>query len=307
MQYQQYCLTFPNGIHLGGRSLDESNLTFGADTLFSALFQEALSVGEEEAEWLLQAVRKGEVLFSDAFPYIGETFYLPKPLCRIQAKDKGDSVQKKAWKNLKYIPFEKIDTYLQGNLDAVNENRKLRNIGKTLLKTSAAIFEEKDTEPYQVGVRYFAQDCGLYFILATADGEIGYRVYDLLEGLSYSGIGGKRRSGLGRFEIADQKELDSALFERDAENYLSLSISLPKEEELEMALENANYQVVKRSGFVASETYADTFQKKADLFMLSAGACLRHRYTGDVYDVSIQGRHPVYRYGKPIFLPLEVK
>ena len=42
MRYKYYCLNFPNGLHVGGTSLDESEMTFSADTLFSALFQEAL-------------------------------------------------------------------------------------------------------------------------------------------------------------------------------------------------------------------------------------------------------------------------
>ena len=67
---------------------------------------------------------------------------------------------------------------------------------------------------------------------------------------------------------------------------------------------DANYQIIKRGGFVQSESYSDEYRKKRDLFMISAGACFKMTYHGDVYDVSNGGKHPVYRYGKPIFWAL---
>ena len=37
-------------------------------------------------------------------------------------------------------------------------------------------------------------------------------------------------------------------------------------------------------------------------FMVLAGSCFKIPYQGDIYDVSIYGKHPVYRYAIPIFM-----
>ena len=70
----------------------------------------------------------------------------------------------------------------------------------------------------------------------------------------------------------------------------------------EAALEQAHYLLVKRSGFVASETYAKEQLRKRDLYVMQAGSCFRTRFEGDVYDVSDGGSHPVYRYAKPLLM-----
>ena len=307
MRYKCYYLEFPNGIHIGASSLDDSELSFTADTLFSALYQEAMASGK--AEWLLENVQGGRILLSDAYPFLGDTLYVPRPLMRVNVKEsKGDSVKKKAFKKLGYIPMDGIGTYLKGNLDAVTEAEKLKEISKSVLKVSAAIHGEDETRPYVVGVRYFGRDTGLYVVIAAENEEQESAMYDLLLGLSYSGIGGKRRAGIGRFVIVREKVLDSKMFEQTSKCVMSMSISLPKEDEMEMVMENAHIQVKKRGGFVASETYADEPLKKRELNMLAAGSTFAKRFTGDVYDVSVAGNHPVYRYGRPMFLALpEVK
>ena len=82
-----------------------------------------------------------------------------------------------------------------------------------------------------------------------------------------------------------------------------LSVALPADEELENAMENASYLLEKRSGFVASSDYAEEWRKKKNLYVFTAGSCFcklfcRKRST----DVSEGGKHPVYRYAKPIFM-----
>ena len=45
MKYYMFRLSFPYGVHFGDGNLDSSNMTFHADTLFSALFIEAVKSG----------------------------------------------------------------------------------------------------------------------------------------------------------------------------------------------------------------------------------------------------------------------
>ena len=302
MRYKMYELSFPNGVHFGDRSLDEAMLTFSADTLFSALYQEALKAGPEYAEWLYSSAVQGSIRLSDAFPYVDDTYYLPKPLVRPETEDsQGDSVVKKAFKKLKYIPMDLMGDYLAGKLDAQKENIRLKKLARTYLKTSAYVPDDEDTLPYHVGTAYFGEGCGLYIITAAETEEQEGKLYELLDMLSFAGIGGKRTSGLGRFQITKEIEPDPASFEKDGDWVMALNICLPGDDEIESVMDGALYQVKKKGGFVASETFAPENRKKKDLFMFSAGSCFRQRFEGDVFDVADGGTHPVYRYGKPLF------
>ena len=89
--------------------------------------------------------------------------------------------------------------------------------------------------------------------------------------------------------------------EAETKNIMTLSSSLPRDEELENVLKDARYRVIKKSGFAASTQYAKD-QRKRDLYVLAAGACVTQMYEGDVYDVGTGEAHPVYRYAKPIFM-----
>ena len=75
---------------------------------------------------------------------------------------------------------------------------------------------------------------------------------------------------------------------------------------MENALQQASYQIIKRSGFVASYAYADDFCRKNDLYVMNAGSCFAQQYQGDIYDVSSGGSHAVYRYAQPMFLEVSI-
>ena len=85
---------------------------------------------------------------------------------------------------------------------------------------------------------------------------------------------------------------------------MSLTSALPMDEEWPELLIDAKYQLRKRSGFIASDSYAQEQRKKKDMYLFSSGSCFTKRFSGDVYDVSDGGSHPVYRYAKPIFYAL---
>ena len=304
MKYAVYRLEFPNGVHLGTTSLDESNYSFSADTLFSALYLEAVRQSREMAEELLQLTMDGRLLFSDAFPWIGETCYIPKPMKSVERIDNhGDSTVKKAFKNLKYIPMDMIDIYFSGAMDDIDEQERFKSLGKRTVRTSAYVYTRDDTEPFHVGVFYFSNNSGLYILVGYDTESVHQLFYELLEALSFSGIGGKKSSGLGRFTILKESSLIIPE-KKEEDSWMTLSISLPCEDELDRALEGARYRIIKKSGFVYSENYADEPQKKRELYMFEAGSCFQHLFSGDIYDVSAGGRHPVYRYAKPLFWPV---
>lgn len=305
MNYRLYKLAFPGAVHFGKRNLSEGECSCCADTLFSALCQEAQKIGGHAMEELYRYAKEGRLLFSDLFPYMGDDCYIPKPMRRIEVAERsGDSVVKKAFKKLKYIPMDQLSRYLNGTYDVLHA-ASLSDLGHFEMKTAVSLRGEAEPAPYRVGVYSYKQGNGLYLIVGYQEESAWKLAEDLLERLSFSGIGGKRSSGLGRFELLFGKlpEDFCRRLTADGARYMSLSVSLPRGEELEEALQDAEYLLGKRSGFVASERYAPEQTRKKDLYVFQAGSCFSARFQGDVYDVSGGGgAHPVYRYAKPMLM-----
>lgn len=94
MNYTSYRLEFFNGVRFGHGNLDSTDISFHADTLFSALYQEALKLNKEI---YFGICRNDRLLFSDGFPYIGKEYFIPKPMLKIERKSsasRGDSREK---------------------------------------------------------------------------------------------------------------------------------------------------------------------------------------------------------------------
>lgn len=300
MEYTIYKLEFQTGVHFGIGALDEGAYTFHADQLFSAMYIEAMKLGK--AQRFYEMVKTGDLLFSDALPYIDKQYLVPKPMVYVQTDNQGESKQKKAYKKLKYFPVEKIDEFLTGNMNL--ETDPMKGFGQMHQQTMAHVRNEDDTLPYRVGTFYYAPGCGLYVVIAyKSDNELSM-AEELLETLSYTGIGGKKTSGMGKFNFRKgkpSKELEERLCKKSARSML-ISVALPKEVEINQAMENASYLLEKRTGFVASIDYALEWRKKNDLYVFTPGSCFTNRFLGDIYDVSNGGNHAVYRYAKALFL-----
>lgn len=299
--YIIYKLSFPVGVHLGEGNLNTSVMNCRADTLFSALYIEAMKQGKDKEFY--EAAVQGHLLWSDLFPYDKENLYLPKPMIPIATADEGNSVEKKFYKKLKYILALEMDDYLAGKMEHVD---KAKDICAFSARTFAAIKGKVDTLPYQVGITHFEEDTGLYAIVATENKEAADLFDELIESLATSGIGGKRASGLGKFEFYREnlpkyikEKLDST-----TGRCMLLATSLPAEGELEESLQGASYTLVPRSGFVYSETYAEEQQRKRTVYLMDAGSCFDRRFSGDILDVARGEKHPVYRYAKPLFMAL---
>lgn len=303
MEYGIYKLDFQTGVHFGTGMLNESAMTFYADQLFSALYIEALKQGC--ADDFMNSVKTGQLLFSDAFPFIGQQYFVPKPMLYVENKreEQGDSIKKKKFKKLLFIPEEELNAFLDGSLEYKDD--PLKNIGKFVQQAKGNVRSgEEDTQPFRVGTFNFNEGSGLYVILAYEKVTEKELFEELFEALSYTGIGGEKSSGLGKFVLrtgtlsVDYRRRLDAKTERN----MLLSVALPRQEEMELALEEAAYILMKRSGFIDSQTFAPEVQKKRDMYVMGAGSIVRYQFKGDVYDVAPEGKHPVYRYAKPLFL-----
>lgn len=302
-------LSFTSPVHFGQGRLSDSGYSCDAATLFSALYIEALHCGDQDE--LLAAAKSGELSISDAFPYVGDTMYLPKP--QIEPTTQGgnqsqqpvnsDPRERKAYKKLSYISVARYHDFLSGNFDAYAELAQF-DLGKSDLRTrvNTLRIETDDALPYHVGSYSFRPNTGLYFLVRGT-----YDISGLLEQLSYAGLGGKRSSGYGRFtfSVVQTREpmLTSAASSNATSNIL-LATATPREDELKDALlDGARYRLIRKGGFVQSATHSATPTKKRDIYLFATGSSFPRTFEGDVFDVNTTpGSHPVYRYARAFWM-----
>lgn len=322
MQYAVIKWHFTTIVRFGNNKgqLAESDYIMHSDTLFSALCQEALALeGEEGIQKLLELCRKNQLIFSDTMPYRDENYFLPKPILHVdQVEKETNSVLKKENKKLKYISATHYNDYLeflstQKSFDVIKENALLADLVSHENRVMVSLQGNEESQPFYVDGWRFADNAGLYFLIGYERDEDMSWLESLLYRLELSGVGGKRNSGFGKFEMDDPFYLEEDAYSEglcalwtlvnQSGNYLmTLSNALPIEDEMKTVLDDASYCILKRSGFVSSVTYAKEQRKHRDLYVFSAGSCFKKRFCGAIYDVAVNGKHPVYRYAKPFFV-----
>ena len=70
---------------------------------------------------------------------------------------------------------------------------------------------------------------------------------------------------------------------------------------MDSALKDASFQLVRRSGFMASDCVETPLKKKTQ-YALAAGSVLQPPYQRALYDVSLTDTHTAYSYYKPILM-----
>lgn len=327
LNYCAYKLKFSTPVHFGGDSalsLENAEMRFCADTLFSALCHAAqLHGGSKRAAKLCEAAAKGELLLSDAMPWREQSredvLYIPRPILSPKKRIEVAPEKRKQMKKLRYIPAKAMDGYFQSVEKGVpmDFGGFSQNFGLSEERTRVAIPAQGDARPYFVGIFYFSQDCGLYFISACSEDALQDEVQCLLTLLQYSGIGGKISSGLGKFEIVDTIDLDEpfdedtewlnrALLHADAPVQMTLSACLPADDELEAALDGAEYQMIRRGGFISDPMNGSAPQKKRAQAVFQAGSTFRRRFQGQLSEVGASAGHAVYRYNRPLWVGVSI-
>lgn len=328
--YYLYKLKFPNGVHFGAESagigLEKANLGCLCDTFFSAFSIEILKLfGESKLEEFVELSRQGEILFTDLHPFIADELYIPKPIISYDkdiepVEEKEKSNIKKKLKKIHYVPITKLSSYIRFLRKEADLPEFSSDFGDFSLVEKVKLSRTEninDNELYSISVFNFRNESGLYFIVKLPE---NYKEFfeQVLQSLSYSGLGGKRSSGYGRFELAeDGIKLDkkcyatesdkifAELIDSSGEYYLTMSSTYPQKTEIDK-VKSGFYALIKRQGFVYSNTYSDTLSKKVSTTMLKAGSCFKEILVGEICDVSNNGTHPVYRYGKPIMLGFDL-
>lgn len=215
----------------------------------------------------------------------------------------GDSRQKKKFKNLKYIPVSTLTDFVNGTFPE-EHMEDMKYLGLYDMKVSVGIHGMEEPEPFRVNTWHFNTGTGLY-VLAGYENESDRELLDeLFESLQYTGIGGKKSSGLGRFvyKVCKVPEDMMGYLKKKSEKNILLSTALPEDEELEQVMKGSSYLLIKRSGFVDSSEYALQQMRKRDLYVFSSGSCFVHTFRGRIIEERNGGKHPVFRYAKAFFM-----
>lgn len=303
MRHLIYKLRFSTPVHFGsdtgGDHLSSSRMTFRADTLFSALYREAMRTGSENA--FLSSAQDHSLSFSDAFPWKGDRLYVPRPMGRYAPPvQEEDPSRRKLMKKVEYLPIDSLNDYLHG---AAAPGDLLADFGKQFQITRVNLRDNADPLPYLVSGFRFAENAGLYVIVSAADDTASGMMSSFMSMISYAGIGGKTSSGWGKFTfecIPAPESLVSMLNDEHAPLQVLLSTAYPEDSALESVVERASYALVRRGGFSCSE--ASQPMKKRTCYFFSAGSVFAARFSGTIPDVGQNMPHPVYRYAKAMFM-----
>lgn len=333
MSYYIYQLKFLSPVHFGeahnGGGLEKSSFTFSSDSIFSAICSELAYQGEEILlDKFIKMAQNNELLFSDLFPYQIEDkqqtrFYLPRPEIDTSTNIPVDDIESAkimlSWENIikdtPYIRVKDMAKYcasLNHKKPFLGEDRLIMGRSEVLEKVNC---RNEISVPYYLKVYSFNENTGLYGIINIDEKNTNITVDDvqkILELLGYSGIGGERSSGYGRFELLDDifalddvdyyediVALNAMLKRENAPCKMNISVVCPLESEIEY-VKKGWYKLVKRSGFTENI-------KRKDIFMLASGSCFNVRLKGNIVDISDKKHeHPIYRYGKGMYVGLRL-
>ncbi|TYQ18238.1 UNVERIFIED_CONTAM: CRISPR-associated protein Csm4 [Acetivibrio alkalicellulosi] len=329
MNYCLFKLYFTTALHIGNArgvaTLSSSETTIKSDTVFSALCHEALQTGGNDLlDELYNMALNDSIALSDALPFSDEKYFLPKPMLKVDGnlKKEYNSIERKAAKKLEYIEAASFENYIKSingdeDFDIQSASNLLKNIYVIGVKACVSIKGEEKPQPYHIGSISFNDDCGLYIVVGFSDDKNLNLISKLLKNLSVSGIGGRKRTGFGKFELDDPIYLDEPYTDslegiskllniKDAKYKMAINCCLPKDEELENALDGATYSLIRRGGFVESYEFSEKPLKRKTLYAFDSGSCFVNTFKGDVFDVSEMGNHPVYRFLKPLFMGVNI-
>lgn len=312
------------GSDKGSHGLEESDYIIRADTFFSALCNEIVRLYDDNyLKEFINMVEDDKFLISDLMPFYKEHLYVPKPVLNVESDVSKLNVEssndRKKNKDLKYISVEHLSEYLDS---LKTENTFITDDYKyeKELIWKNSIDDEHNSEPYVLSSVRFEEDYGLYFITKFGQ-EFEEKFEIILDSLSFTGIGGKKSIGYGKFDLYEDPieiyfDEKTYLYESDlcikkmlsnktSSNNLLISTLIPNDKDIDI-LKDSTYTLIKRSGFVYSMTYLEKPVKKNSIISIEAGSILKEKLKGRIADLSNHGSHPIYRYGKGFYLGVDI-
>ncbi len=290
-------LSFLTNIHygnFGSPGLLKTDKYITSDTLYSAF----CDISPTNIEKLLTLVNEGKILISDALPYVKDDLLVPIPAQGIKIKEDLE-INRTLYKKLKKVEFIPLADYSKLVSEAtdslIEKTINLNNqIGideqRTINRVSRGI---SDTVPIVMSTFHFYENSGLYVLIQYKDETDLNFILNLIKNLGYFGVGGKRSSGLGKYEIKSITDFKN----NDEGSYILVSTSLPIDLD-----EDVYFKVLKRSGFYRGK---DNFYKKRDVYAVKSGLLLEKPFKGVILD-DLSEHDTIYRFLVPMFLRVKL-
>ena len=313
----------PLHIGTGKENYDFSASQLHSDTLSAALVSMKVRHGNiENLEEFLDSFS-----ISSAFPYIGNHYFLPRPLSKVDIKfyDCDEYISRKKLKSIKFIEQEIWKKVISGKqvLASIkqlkdgfllDESSEFKQPYKSCVHQRVTIprVEGQDAEPFFFDWTFFQKEAGLY-CLTDAVGSRLEELVKLFQWLGEYGIGTDKNIGGGKFSV---ETLSFNMNEiADANGMMLLSLYIPTEEEIKTGinLDNSKYELCLRGGYMAGSQENDFWHlRKKSIYMFNVGSifCCSNALKGKIVDLrpdyNDNRMHPVYRSGKPFVVPVKL-
>jgi CRISPR-associated protein Csm4 len=312
-------LTFYDRVHFGslGVGLENTEEILHSDSLYSALCHawSALFGAEDLAQLIARFHSAPPFVLSSAFPYMRETYFLPKPMSRAPGFE-DENIRQEYGKEIKktsYLSREIFTAWTRGEAfdpeKLSNDRVILTQLGtKELIPRVALGRENARSEIFHVGVVKFAVEAGLYILIRVEDETLLPRLRAALTLLGEMGVGGERTYGLGRFSVVLDHAGTEWAFAEDVgtPRYLTLSLFTPPPQELSHLGSNTAYALIERKGWIHSP-YTYRQLKRKTVVMFTEGSVFEHPLPGQVLNVTpaawdSTASHPIYRFAHPFYV-----
>ena len=147
---------------------------------------------------------------------------------------------------------------------------------------------------------------GFYFLidLNNMSNDFKKKIKASIKLIKDEGIGGKRSTGAGIFSEIIVDKFDNKLNENNTNAFVSLSITIPKNEDELNSFES--YQLIKVGGYIYSSTKIEYIKKlKKIIYVLSEGSICNTKINGTLKDLKpVDVSHEIILNGKPLLLPI---
>lgn len=334
--FKIYKLHFTAPLHISDQhdDLGNSQKTIHSDTLYAALMSCLAKMGEQIPD-------DGDLGFtvSSLFPYFQKdedstpVYFLPLPMQAKQA-DLADASNAKKVKKVQWVDSAIYSSILSGEslfdgagqyLPYIQESYLTKvdlpediNGGKEFVRSEVSQrvmlksrTGEEDAKPFYVDKILFRYRAGFYFI---AEGNTT-QLEKALQLLSIEGIGTDRNVGYGFFDYTS--DTLSIELPNSANHLLSLSLFIPESKEQLKTLVNSEqiaYDFTRRGGWITTHPYMSLRKNAIYGFLPGSVFCkiadTDSRVMGKIVNLrpeSTEVAHPVWRNGKTIMLPINLK
>lgn len=265
-----------------------------ADTIFGAIGNGVATLFDTKAvDELVEGFKKGARI-SSAFPFDGETYYLPKPLS-VEVIDPEELlrdlpkeeryVKGKAMKKAKYLDIRNFEKALRLEPFDVPSSLPFKKIDvprATLDRVTT------DSSLYFWEEIRFRKGSGLYFLYSGDEELFKDYILPALRYLSDTGVGGKATWGFGLFDLQVGKlEIDIL----ESVYSMTLSNAIPTKTPI-------FWNVVRKGGWSFG-------RRKPKMNFISEGSIVAND-PGEIISFDLGLPHRVYIYGLTFLIPLEV-